>query len=143
MVLDRPCKLKDLAMKSSYYRLLNTFCIFTNSHWIFCQCDQYQGCQSKPVNGMLADKSYCYICHVGVIYVEERNKNLRKIADVYNNFLNIKEHIQLCIDFDSTCDRFWMYHFKTSYKTRFGDCKWRYLKNYIDECDYFICWNDQ
>ena len=106
MVLDRPCKLKDLAMKSSYYRLLNTFCIFTNSHWIFCQCDQSQGCQSKPVNGMLADKSYCYICHVGVIYVEERIKNLRKIADVYNNFLNIKDifsyvltSIQLAINF--------------------------------------------
>ena len=72
---------------------------------------------------MLADRNYCYICRVGVIYGEERIKNLRKITNVYNNFLNIKEDIQLCIDFDSTCDKFWMYHFKTSYKTRFRDCK--------------------
>ena len=36
-----------------------------------------------------------------------------------------------------------MYHYKINYKTRFGTSKWRYLKNYIDELDYFICWNDQ
>ena len=33
-----------------------------------------------------------------------------------------------------------MYHYKTNYKTRFGTSN---LKNYIDELDYFICWNDQ
>ena len=81
---------------------------------------------------MLADRSYCYICLVGIIYDKERIKNLRKITNVYNNFLNNKEDIQLCTDFNSTCDKFWKYHFKTSYKTRFGDCKWCYLKNYID-----------
>ena len=143
MVLDRPRKLKHLAMKSIYYRLLNTSCIFTNSHWIYCHCDQFQDCRSKPVNGMLADRNYCYIWRIGVISDEERIKNLRKITDVYNNFLNIKEDIELFIDFDSTYDKFWMYHFKPSYKTRFGDCKWHYLKNYIDEYDYFICWKDQ
>ena len=129
MALDRPHKLKHLVMKSIYYRLLNTSCIFTNSRWIYCRCDQFQGCQSKPVNGMLAD--------------EERIKNLRKITNVYNNLLNIKEDIQLCIDYDSTCDKFGIYHFKTSYKPRFGDCKWCYLKNYLDEYNYFICWNNQ
>ena len=70
---------------------------------------------------------------------EERIKNLRKITNVYNNLLNIKEDIQLCIDYDSTCDKFWIYHFKTNYKPRFGDCKWCYLKNYLDEYNYFIC----
>ena len=57
MVLDRPRKLKHLAPKSIYYRLLNTSCIFTNSHWIYCRCDQFQGCQLKPINGMIADKN--------------------------------------------------------------------------------------
>ena len=66
---------------------------------------------------MLADRNYCQICRAGVIYDEERIKNLRKITDVYNNFLNIKEDIQLCIDFDSTCDKFWMYHYKKSWMT--------------------------
>ena len=129
MALDRPHKLKHLVMKSIYYRLLNTSCIFTNRRWIYCRCDQFQGCQSKPVNDMLAD--------------EERIKNLRKITNVYNNLLNIKEDTQLCIDYDSTCDKFWIYHFKTIYKPRFGDCKWYYLKNYLDEYNYFICWSDQ
>ena len=92
---------------------------------------------------MIANKNYCYVCRVGVTYDEEKIKNPRKIADVTNNFLNIKEDIQLCIDFDSSFDKFWMYHYKTSYKTRFGSCKWHYLKNYIDEQDYSICWNDQ
>ena len=92
---------------------------------------------------MIANKNYCYICRVGVTSDEEKIKNPRKIADVTNNFLNIKEDIQLRIDFDSSCDKFWMYHYKTSYKTRFGSYKWHYLKNYIDEYDYSICWNDQ
>ena len=68
---------------------------------------------------------------------------MKKISDVTNTFLKIEEDIQLCIDFDSTCDKFWMYHYKTSYKTRFGSCKWRYLKIYIHEYDYRICWNDK
>ena len=53
---------------------------------------------------MLADRNYCYIYRVGVTYDEEKIKNLRKIVDVTNNFLNIKEDIQLCINFHSRCD---------------------------------------
>ena len=78
--------------------------MFTNSCCIYYQCDQFQGCWSKPLNSMLADRNYCYVCRVGVTYDEEKIKNLRKIVDVTNNFLNIKEDIQLCINFDSRCD---------------------------------------
>ena len=38
------------------------------------------------------------------------------------------------------CDKFWLYHYKKSGKTRLGHCYWRYFKNYID---YMICWNDK
>ena len=142
MVLDRPCKLKHLALKSIYYRLLNTSCILTYNRWIYCRCDQFQGCRLKPINVILADKKYCYVCRVGVTYDEEKLKT-RKIADVTYNIRKIKEDVQLCIDFDSTCDEFWMYHHRTSYKTRFGSCKWHYLKNYIDKYHYRICWDDK
>ena len=53
---------------------------------------------------MLADRNYCYIYRAGVTYDEEKIKNLRKIVNVTNNFLNIKEDIQLGINFDSRCD---------------------------------------
>ena len=104
MVLDRPRKLNYLATKRIYYRLLNTSCMFTNSCCIYCRHDQFRGCRSKPLNSMLADRNHCYIYRVGVTYDEEKIKNLRKIVDVTNNFLNIKEDIQLCINFDSRCN---------------------------------------
>ena len=52
----------------------------------------------------------------------------------------MKKDIQLSIDFDPSCKNFWMYHYKTSWKNRFGFCKWQYIKNYIDTYD--ICFND-
>ena len=90
---------------------------------------------------LLGKRNYCYVCRAGVDYDAEKIENIIKIADVTYNFCKIKEDIQLCIDFDSTCDKFWMYHYLKSWKTRLGHCEWTYLKNYID--DYMICWNDQ
>ena len=85
---------------------------------------------------MIADRNYCYVCRVGVTYDEEKIKN-------YNNFLKLKKDIQLCIDFDQTCIEFWMYHYKKSYITGPCNCKWHYLKSYIDEYSYRLCWNDK
>ena len=142
MVLDRPCKLKHLALKSIYYRLLNTSCIFTYNHWKHCRCEQFQGCRLKPICGrLLREKNYCYVCPVGVTYNAERIEKLIKIVDVTYNFHEIKKDIQLCIDFDPECNEFWMYHYKKSRRTRLGHCYWRYLKNYID--DYMTCLNDK
>ena len=87
------------------------------------------------------EKNYCYVCRVGITYDAEKIKKLNKIADMTYNFHEIKEDIQLCIDFDLTCDEFWMYHYQKSWKTRFGTCEWTYLKNYID--DHMICLNDK
>ena len=112
MVLDRPCKLKHLALKSIYYRLLNTSCIFTYNHWKHCRCEQFQGCRLKPICGrLLREKNYCYVCPVGVTYDAERIEKLIKIVDVTYNFHEIKKDIQLCIDFDPECNEFWMYHY--------------------------------
>ena len=88
----------------------------------------------------MLERYYCYICGVGVTYHSDRIEKLIKIADIINHTLEMKKNIQLCIDFDPSCKRFWMYHYKTSWKDRFGFCKWKYLKHYIDT--YHICFND-
>ena len=142
MVLDRPRKLKHLALKRVYYRLLNMSCIFTYNRWKYCRCDQFQSCPLKPMWSTLdGEKNYFFVCRVGITYDAAKIEKLDKIADITYNFHEIKEDIQLCIDFDSTCDEFWMYHYRKSWKTRFGTCKWTYLKNYIDY--YMICLNDK
>ena len=91
---------------------------------------------------MIADRNYCYVCRVGVTYDEEKIKNTKKISLIHNTFLEIKKGIQLFIDFDPTCDEFWMYHYKKSYNGT-GQLKWRYLKSYIDEYIYRLYWNDK
>ena len=69
---DRQRKLKHLALPSVYYKLLNTSYIFTYNRWRYCCCDQFQGCQSKAKNGMIADRNYSYVCRVGVTYNQEK-----------------------------------------------------------------------
>ena len=99
MVLSRPRKLKHLALRSIYYRLLNTSCIFTYNRWKYCRCDQFQGCRLKPMySTLLGERKYCYVCRVGVDYDAEKIENIIRIADVTYNFCKIKEDIQLCID---------------------------------------------
>ena len=69
---------------------------------------------------MIADRNY-YVCRVKVTYDEEKIKSLKIIAFVCNNFLEIKEDIQLCIDYDPSCKYFWMYHYRTTLVTGFGN----------------------
>ena len=88
MISRKVRKLKHLALRSIYYKLLNTFCIFTYNRWRYCRCDQFQGCWLKLIHGgLLGDKNYCYFCRVGVTYDAEKIENLMKIADVTYNFL--------------------------------------------------------
>ena len=42
---------------------------------------------------MIADRNYCYVCHVKVTYNEEKIKSLKKIAFIHNNFLEIKKDV--------------------------------------------------
>ena len=111
MVLDRPHKLKHLVLKSIYYRLLNTSCIFPYNRWKYCRCDQFHACRLKPIwSTLLRERNYCYVCRVGVTYDAERIEKLIKIANVTYNFHEIKKDIQLCIN--PECDKFWRYHYK-------------------------------
>ena len=81
------------------------------------------------------------VFELNIMLTAGRIENLKKIADIINNFLKIKTDIQLCIDFDPSCNNFWMYHYKTSWIDHFGECRWKYLKNYIDT--YNICFIDK
>ena len=90
---------------------------------------QFQGCRFKPRNSLENGQRY----HAG------KMENLTKIAEIIN-VIEMKEATRLCIDFEPSCEKFWLYHYKTSCQDRFGICKWKYLKNYIDT--YKICFND-
>ena len=135
------CKKIKTLVKSVYYKLLNTSDIFTYNAWNYCKCDQFQGCRFKPRNSLESgERYYCYVCRVGVRYHADKMENLTKIAEIINNILEMKEDIWLSIDFDPSCENFWLYHYKTSWQDHFGICKWKYLKSYIDT--YKICFND-
>ena len=140
---DRPRKLKHLKLSSLYYKPLNTSYISTCNHWKYCWCSEFQGCRSKPINGIIADRNYYYVFQVGVTYDKEKNGNKKKISLIRNNFLEIKKEIQLCIVFDPTSNEFLMYHCKTSCISGLGNCKWHYLKSFIDEYVYALCFNDK
>ena len=139
---DKPRKLKHLALQSVYYRLLNTSYIFTYNSYLYCRCDEFQGCPTKATNGMIADRKY-YVCHVKVTYNEEKIKSLEKIAFIHNNFLEIKKDRQLCIDFDSSCKDFWIDHYIKTSETGLGNFKWQYLYSWIHHYIYEHCWNDK
>ena len=76
---------------------------------------------------MITDRNYCYVCGVKVIYDEEKIKSLKKIAFICNNFLEIKEDIRLCIDFNPSCKDFRMYYYRRTLVTGFGKFKWKHL----------------
>ena len=105
-------KLKHLLIKSIYYKLLNTSYIFTYNAWNYCKCDQFQGCRLKPrIKLENGDRSYCFVCGIQVVYHSDKIKNLKKIADIINNYLELKNDIQLCVDFDPLCEHFCLYHY--------------------------------
>ena len=139
LVCKKVRKLKHIVVKSIYYKLLNTSCTFTYNAWNYCKCDQFQGSRLAPrITLENGERSYCYICPVRVAYHSDRIENLKKIVDIINNFVEIKNDIQLCIDFDPLCENFWMHHYKTIWKDRFGICRWKYLKNFVDTYNIFL-----
>ena len=56
--------------------------------------------------------------------MKKKIKSLQKIAFIYNNFLEIKKDIPLCIDFDPSFKDFWLYHYIQTYVTGLGNFKW-------------------
>ena len=127
-------KLKHLLIKPIYYKLLNTSYIFNYNWWKYCRCDQFQGCRLIPrfwPNNSLekGDQNYCYICRIGVTYHSGKIENITKIADIIKNCIELKNDIQLCIDFDPSCK--WMYHYRKSVGYKFSS-RWRNLKDDFD-----------
>ena len=110
-------KLKHLVVnKNIYYKILNTSYIFTYSAWNYCKCNQSHGCRLAPrIKLENRDRSYGFVCHISVDYHSDKIENLKKIADIFNNYTELKNDIQLCIDFDPLCENFWLYHYKTSW----------------------------
>ena len=143
---DKQRKLKYLAFPSVYYRLLNTSYVFRYNSILYCRYDEFQGCRTKPINGMITNQNYCYACRVKVTYDEKKIINLRKIAFVHYNFIEIKKGIQLCIDYDPSCKDFWMYHDRRTVKRGFKMTiyfQWEYLPSWINKYIYQNCKNDQ
>ena len=126
-------------LPSVYYRLLNTSYIFTYNSYLYCRCDKFQGCRTKQTNGMIADRNYFYVCLVKVTYNEEKVKSLKKMAIIHNNFLEIKKHMQLCIDFDPSCQDFCIYHYRKTSETGLCNFKWQYLYSWILHYIYELC----
>ena len=132
--------LKHLALTGIYYKLLNTSYIFIFNGWTNCSCDQFQGCWLKPLWSTLnGERNYCFVCRVGIIYNAEKIQKLTKIADVFNNYREIKKDIQLCVDFDPECDKFWLYHIRITKRGKFNKTYWRYLSNFAEKSYHWIC----
>ena len=131
-------KLKHTALKRIYYQLLNTSLNFMYNSWNNYSCGQFQGCWIKPLWQRLdSGQDYCYVCRVKVAYDPDRIYKLKKITEIYNNYHEMKKDLQLCIDFG--CAKFWLYHYKTTGKGKWGRTYWRYLKNYINNAYYDVC----
>ena len=95
---------------------------------------------------MITDRNYCYVCRVKVTYNEEKIINLRKIASVHYNFIEIKKDIQLCIDYYRSCQDFWVYHYRRTVKRGFRMTIYfelEYFSPLINQYIYQICKNDQ
>ena len=127
MDFRRTAKLKYRSANNIFYRILNVSYIFTYNSWIYCECDKFQGCVT-----MDNEKCYCYISCVRITDHISKIKNLNKISDIINIYLELKEDLKKCIDFNRIIKTFWLYHYKTIRKDRFGLCKWIYLKDYFD-----------
>ena len=130
-------KLKHTALREIYYWLLNTSLIFTYSSWNKCSCHELQGCRLKPLHRRLnGERNYCFVCRVRATYNIDKIYKLKRITETFNTYRQMKEDLQLCINFG--CDNFWLYHYKTNRKRKFGETYSRCLKNFINNGYYDV-----
>ena len=110
--------------KVKILRKVNTSYIFTCNAWSYCKCDQFQGCRLTPrIKLGNRDRSYCLVCRIWVDYHSDKIENLKRIADITNNYVELKNDTQLCVGFDTLCENFWLYHYKTGWRDGFGICR--------------------
>ena len=93
-------KLKHLALEQIHYQLVNTSIIFKYASWSYCECDKFSGCRVKRRHRRLtAERNYCFICRTRIAFNIDKIYKINKIQTIINTFLDLQEHIQLCIDF--------------------------------------------
>ena len=132
-------KLIHTALREIYFQLLITSLIFTCNSWNKCCCHEFQGCRLKPLHQRLSGKgNYCFICRVRTTYNIDKIYKLKRITEIFNTYRQMKEDLQLCIDFG--CDNFWLYDYKTNGKRKFGETYGGCLKNFINNGYYDVCY---
>ena len=108
---NTPNKLEHMALWQIYGELINTCLIFTYNSLKKCCSDQFQGCRMKSLASWLNDeRNYFFACRVRAAYNINKIYKIRKITEIINTYLQIKEDLQLCIDFG--CENFWLHYFK-------------------------------
>ena len=132
-----------MALYQIYDELINTSLIFTYNAYNNCCCDQFQGCRVKPLTSWLdSQRNYCFVCQVKVTYNINKIYKLKRIDEIINTYLQIKEDLQLCIDFG--CENFWLYRFQIK-KKKFSKIYLQYLRKFKIDGYYNICvcdlWN--
>ena len=139
MICRTAPKLKHTALRENYFQLLNTSLIFMYNSWNKCCCHEFQGCQLKPLHQRLSgERNYCFICRVRTSYNIAEIYKLKRITEIFNTYCQMKEDLQLCIDFG--CDNFWLYDYKTNGKRKSGQTYVWCLKNFINNGYYDVCY---
>ena len=128
-------KLKHLALEEIYFQLVNTSMIFTYASWRYCKCDEFSGCRIKPRHKRLtAERNCCFVCRTKITFNIDRIYKINKIKKIINTYLDLKEHIQLCIDFGH--EKFWFYVYSKRYSS------YPHLQSYIKSGFYDVICND-
>ena len=126
-------KLKHTALREIYFQLLNTLLIFTYNILNKCCCHEFQGCQLKPSHRRLSgERNYCFICRVRATYNLDKIYKLKRIPEIFNTYPQMKEDLQLCIDFG--CHNF------SNGKRKFDETYGRCLKNFVNNGYYDVCY---
>ena len=127
-------KLKHLALRVVYYQLINTSMIFIYASWRYCECDKFRDCRLKPRHRRLtAERNYCFICRTRIAFNIDKIYRINKIQNIINTFLDLKKHIQLCIDFGH--EKFWFYDYPKINR-------YPYVTKYIKSGFYDVVYND-
>lgn len=96
MDFRRTAKLKYRLANNIFYRILNVSYIFLYNSWIYSECDNFQGCVTIG----------CLHFSRSITYHTSKIKNLNKISDIINIYLELKKDLKECIDFNPIIENF-------------------------------------
>ena len=141
LIVYMPKKLKIIALKEVHYQLVNTCLIISSVGWRYCDCWRYHGCRARPRHrNLFGERDYCIICQIKKRFNLDKIYNLDKIQDVFNNFLSLEKELQIFLN--NGYSNFWLYHYNQQYKLGSKRRKHNnmYLRNYIEQNYYNICY---